>query len=302
MVSFFLFTSCIKEADEVKVPTSLRDMKIIVRGLVDKNEIKIYVSQTLPFFNKNGYSFDQQYIDDARVTISDGKDTLELPYRYRFNPEIAYYGYFGMPFDFRAGLKLYLNVDLPDGRHVDAVTIVPDDINVTVTKSDSMYIKDQWIFGYNCINNSLNSEYALGHYEYYLYNNIFIEPLKDTVYRISSQSSYRIIYNMPDHPYFQSYSYRSIIDRAGAESITYRKYNYLQFFSFNKGLKEYNFRDMFSDPRIDRPSGEPIYSGDSTDAFQEPLFSEPIYYNYYSNINGGLGFFEAYQEKIVYLE
>jgi len=299
LASFFLLTACIKEADEVKVPTS-KDMKIVVRGMVGENEGRIYITQTLPFFNKDGYAFNEQYVKDAIVTISDGKDTVRLRFIDNIYEELGSYGYSNrLPLDFKPGLKLYLQVNLPDGRHVDAVSTVPDAVDVTVSKLDSMYTGYRWIYGYKCINNSRNPAYALGHYEYYTYYDGFVDVSKDTLWNVSNSKSHRLNFNSPDQPYTQSYFYTIHEYEKGSIGVTYRKYDLLRFLSFSKYLKDYNLGKSIADHPL---SGEPIYTKDSTDFTQEPRFSEPIYYDYYSNVNGGLGYFEVYQENIVELK
>ncbi|WP_028980285.1 DUF4249 family protein [Sporocytophaga myxococcoides] len=295
LISIPFLTSCIKEADEVKVSTSMKDMKIVVRGFVSPIEAKVAISQTLPFFNKNGYSFEEQYITDAKVTVSDGKDTVRLFHQNLNDNEISFYGHTSIsPFDFRPGQKLYLNVDLPDGRHVDAITTVPDTIDVIITKSDSIFIDHHWIYGYNCFNRSSNSKYILGVYDYYTRCYVRVKSWNDTVRDYSKQS----ILFMEYIPSNQSATMDYYYNKNSAEQIYYITYDYLRLFSFNEKLKGYNFSNSLSERPV---SVEPLYSYDSTDFSKEPLFTEPIYYDYYSNINGGLGFFEAYQEKIVKL-
>lgn len=291
--------SCIKEADEVKVPISLKDMKIVVKGYVGRNVAKVYVGQTLPFFKKNIYPFSEQYIKDANVTITDGKDTVRLSYTTFYPEEYAFYHSLDLlPFDFTSGQKLFLNIDLPDGRHVSAVTTVPDEIDVTISKLDSLYIDNLWIDGYRCTNNSLNSDYMLGFYVYYKYYNKLLNTSKDTV-RNTVRDDYTGMIYMPEGMHYDNpFYYNRILFNDGGENIFYKRHEYFRFLSFTKNLKDYNLGRKNSDGPLIM---DPIYSEDSLEFFEEPLFTEPVYYNYYSNINGGLGFFEAYQEKIIKL-
>jgi hypothetical protein len=292
-------SSCIKEADEVKIPTSLEDMKIVVNGFVGRNEAKVFLCQTFPFFNKNGYSFDKHYIRDAKVTISSGKDTVRLFYHKLDIGPNSYYSHDGkLPFDFIPGQKIYLNVDLPDGRHVDAVTNVPDSINIMTMRVDSMYTGKDWIYGYKYSNQSINSEYEFIFYEYMKIYEIVLDLSKDTIhnsYFISRRPTENIIF---DGIYTRS-SFYIKTEFESVVSIRYGNSHYITVFSFNKKLKDYYKGKSLSSKPI---PNDPINSKDSTAFFEEPLFFEPVYYNNYSNINGGLGFFEAYQEKIVYVK
>ncbi|MBO9702930.1 MAG: DUF4249 family protein [Sporocytophaga sp.] len=300
LISIFLISSCIKEADEVAIPTSLKDMKIIVNGFVGRDEAKVSLCQTFPFFNKNGYSFDKQYIKDAMVTISSGKDTVKLYYHDQGFGEISYYSHYGkLPLDFIPGQKIYLNVDLPDGRHVDAVTIVPDTINVIATRIDSMYTERDWIYGYKYVNQSLNSEYALNFYENFKLYEIVMDFSKDTTHNSFYMFSVPRQFMPSDGTYTTSYIYNEKEFASGEISVRYGLSHHLNIISFNKKLKEYILSKSSSNKPI---PVDPIKSLDSTSILEEPLFSEPIYYDYYSNINGGLGFFEAYQEKVVFAE
>jgi len=300
LMSISLISSCIKEADEVVIPTSLKDMKIIVNGFVGRNEARVSLCQTFPFFNQKGYSFDKQYIRDAKVTVSAGTDTVRLYYRDLGFGEISYYSHDGkLPLDFIPGKKIYLNVDLPDGRHVDAVTIVPDTINVIATRIDSMYTERDWIYGYRYVNQSLNSEYALSFFENFKLYAIVMDFSKDTTYNSIYIYSVLRQFMASDGTYTTSYFYNKQEFNSGEVSVRYGLSDHLKIISFNKKLKEYILSKASSNKPI---TGDPVNSLDSTSILEEPLFSEPIYYDYYSNINGGLGFFEAYQEKVVFAE
>ncbi|GAL85578.1 hypothetical protein FAES_2521 [Sporocytophaga myxococcoides] len=275
-------------------------MKIVVKGYVGRIDAKIYVGQTLPFFKKNKYPFSEQYIKDAIVTISDGNDTVLLSYNtHNYSEENAFYTSLDLlPFDFIPGQKLFLNINLPDGRHVDAVTTVPDEIDVSISKIDSMYVDNMWLNGYRVINNSLNPDYEQRFGVGYMYYSKLLNSSKDTI-RDNRGSGTESMKDMLDEmTYDIPFYYKKDLYRDGGEYISYRRYEFFNFFSFTKNLKDYNLGKRFSDRPLIK---DPIFSKDSLDFYEEPLFTEPFYYNYYSNINGGLGFFEAYQEKIVYV-
>lgn len=285
--------ACIKDVDEDVIPADQK-RQIIVRCLISPQDtiLRASVLQSIPFFNKNGYKYNESNVKNAKVVLSDGISSVQLEYKEyaKLSNKEPEYVCPSSRFHIYAGKQYYLSVDVPGVGHVDASTRIPDGISgVNLVKTDLQETKFGMEYRYELKQTSEDYQYG--------YSGSAVEYLNlgyDWSGNIVSYDS--SIFKFSFY-FFDSVRPNGSSDRNSENTnlgLIYRRVTSITIYCFNKSISNYpplNKKGEKANDPLDliRPPDNEWY---------EPMFTEPFYNK--TNINGGLGFFEGYLSKEIY--
>lgn len=281
-----LMVSCINTEDNIRPSEKV----IVVRGLISPKDslIKIALRQSIPFFNIGGNPYDEEYIKDAEVILSDGSRSIKLNYSEPagMGPDYGFYIADSSLFPIYEDQTYYLNVNCPDGRSVNASCKIPVAASNISRQYDSSYTSSDYYWSRG-----------------FFYSVSWTNPNTQNVfYRIltlEEESAYDV-----NDPYELKNKNEYRVERYGGVNVTnsqisnhiikltniysVKKINTITIFSINK--------DEYS--RLFQQSH--MYSSDtsfSPDKLDGPLLNHDNTQN--TNIEGGLGFFVGYNYNTI---
>ncbi len=273
--ALLLLAACDSMVTEVEAPES--EPKLVVNGFLNPKDdtiaIRIWKSRPLYVPTSNlSDSYDRVY--NATVTLSDGTTTVTPEY----NHELGYYMIRTAAFPLLAGRTYSLEVNTPDGYHATASCTMPSDEvpDIEITNVET-------VNEYEMISQRVSLRFR------------DLEG-KGNFYHIAAGTIYSYEYGYDD--YFSETGFERgdsfVSDKnKEAEYFTYKTYDIYNYEGGNNTLfismqntdeHYYNFHRAFR--QANYSDGNP---------FAEPF---PLY----SNINGGLGIFAAFNGRIIAFE
>lgn len=264
----FLFTSCESMISEVEVPSA--DPKIVVTGYLSPEDdtISISVRKSRPLYvQSQGWDDQFPYVNNATVTLSDGSNSVILPY---YSQSACY----KIPSSFMPiiqGKTYFLEVTTPEGHKATSSCTVPDgtvpDVEITSIDTISQY----------------GSNFKVG----LRFRDI---PGNGNFYRIGVGK--KINYEFYEESYFEEIGFERgenlISDKNKEDEYFYLKTYEIYQYDSNSSLLYISL--LLTDENYYNYHRS-IYSYEGDNPFSEP---SPVF----TNINGGLGIFAAVNGKI----
>jgi len=258
----FLLVRCQKEVTNIKLPET--NPKLVAGCFISPQDTLIVVTLTRsnPIFGSGHNSSNNSFVTDASVIISNGINAVAVPY----NNTNWQYELQASAFPVLSGKTYYLNISTPKGENVSARCAVPPSnlssmtIDFIDTTSSEQKINVKW----TDIPNQIN------------YYRVFAQTVM--------QDSF-----MNDTTYFEMYSDNSLQndnEKDGQEMSS--KLNAYSSYGGTNNIIGYDFYLLNIDEEYYK-----YYRSLENFSYGDP-FSEPS--PLYTNINGGLGVFAAYQK------
>lgn len=278
--------SLIKEFDPSFLPET--DSKLVVACFISPQDtiLAAKVTETKVLIGSNGDIKDD--ITNATVSLSDGSKIIQLIY----NTKLGYYRAIPTALPILAGKTYTITVSTPDGRKINASTIVPKSTDIKDVKIDSTKVNN-----FQQGNSVTNTEYEVkviwqdkaGEINYYRAISEFI-----ILYRIPDPKNGKNVINTPVSTFIDL---RTIDDKdvdgqilslnrnflatniganiQGQQIDQNKRLNKIKVGLFQTDIHYYNYHTSL---RRQRENNNP--------------FAEPVLL--YTNINGGFGCFGAY--------
>lgn len=261
------FPACVSEA-EIDLPNN--EPKLVVISFISPQDTIIWVevSKSAPLFKKRDVSLENKIVADATVHISDGENQALLDYnklRWKYFIDAS-------EFPVLAGGTYQLKVATPDGLTAEGACTVPMSNNTLSFDYEKQ------------IGNRFENE------SYIVTAKWTSTPQDDYGFRLFGEAEFS--YEYP--PGESNVSYTPIIigeEYVPSSGTMYEKKGILTFFNESYDYKNIKIGLLNVDEHYYRyHTTLSVYSGD--DPFSEPA---PLY----SNIEGGLGVFAAYNKTTV---
>jgi hypothetical protein len=271
--------------------------KLVVRGILSTNDslIKIDIYKTLPYFNEKPYSPDDDVVKDAIVTLSNGERKVFLKY-HTLNETPSYledeeffrtssisYTIEAKELPIIPGHTYHLEVTTAEGFHAKARCTVPKlTVMPTMLRIDSTYINGFYRMKVTLEANE-NNWIRLIALNRYLRAFDYDPTLDlDTIMPSSGTEFFLALHNkeinLPANLYVHQNESRSDIDKTIGIEVHHFDKNFFdewdRYYSQSRNTKKNPLTQSFDIQKIlDLPYSEPSY--------------------YYTNIEGGIGFFTA---------
>ncbi|MBL7904821.1 MAG: DUF4249 domain-containing protein [Bacteroidales bacterium] len=273
--ALLLLVSCDSMVSEVEAPQS--EPKLVVSGFLNPKDdtIAIRVWKSRPLYTPTSFQSDSyEKVNNATVSLSDGSNTVTPG----FDPQLGYYIVPAAAFPLQASTTYSLEVNTPDGYHVTSSCTIPSDeipdIEITnietvnefemISKRVSLRFRDLDGNG-NFYHIAAGTIYA---YEYG-YDDYFSETGFERGDPYVSDKN-------KEGAYFTYKTYDIYSYEGGNNKLYISLQNTDEhYYTFHHALRQANYSD-----------GNP---------FAEPF---PLY----TNINGGLGIFAAFNGRIIAIE
>lgn len=257
---------CEKDVDNIKLPTT--DPKLVVGCFISPQDAWIHVTLTRsnPIFGPGHSSANSQPVTDASVIISNGSSTASIP----FQNANELYELSAAAFPILPGQTYTLAVSTPKGENVTGTCTVPfsnlSSMTVDFTDTSAAYSAKKLDVKWTDISSEVNYYRVFG-------QTVSVDTVNtgDTVY-YDMYSITGAIYNDQEKDGHELYSK---LEGYGYYEQDYKLIAYdlyilnidAAYYNYQKSLQNYTYGDPFSEP--------------------SPL---------YTNIQGGLGIFAAYQK------
>jgi len=252
--------SCQKEVTNIKLPSSTP--KLVIGCFISPQDslLSLTLTRSNPIFGAGHTNSNNQPITDASVSVSNGTNSVILPY----NSKVQQYAIETSTFPVTSGQSYSLTISTPEGENIFASCTVPAlnlltlDIDFIDTVSNTKMLNIKWkdipgqINYYRLFGRTVDSNGFMGYMDP-------DNPLQDDNGKDGGEMSSRLIGENFDPDNNQIVAYEVYLLTIGAE-----------YYKYQKSIDSYTDNDPFSEP-------SPIYT----------------------NIHGGLGIFAAYQQLYI---